>query len=91
VLSSRSDTATGNSAWVEIPVPTGPTAAEIKVTANGTDVTALLSASADGQRLRGPVTGLNLGDHRLVADAAGKKTVPFIVRVESATLNATTR
>ncbi|MEO5735085.1 MAG: DUF6351 family protein [Rubrivivax sp.] len=73
VLSSRPDTVTGNSALIEIPVPTGLTAAEIKLTANGTDVTALLAASADGRRLRGLVTGLALGDNKLVADAAGNK------------------
>jgi len=73
VLSSRPDTITGNSALVEIPVPAGLTAAEIKLTANSTDVTTMLVPSADGKRLRGLVTGLTLGDNKLVASAAGNK------------------
>lgn len=73
VLSSRPDSVTSNSALVEIAVPTGLTAAEIKLTANGTDVTPMLAASADGKRLRGLVTGLALGDNKLVADVTGNK------------------
>lgn len=73
VLSSRPDSVTSNSALVEIAVPTGLTAAEIKLTANGTDVTSMLAPSADGKRLRGLVTGLALGDNKLVADVAGNK------------------
>jgi hypothetical protein len=73
VLSSRPDTVTGNSALVEIAVPAGLTAAEIRLTANGTDVTAMLAPSADGKRLRGLVTGLALGENKLLADAGGEK------------------
>ncbi|MDQ2778807.1 MAG: DUF6351 family protein [Pseudomonadota bacterium] len=73
VLSSRPDTVTGNSVLVDIAVPAGLTAGGIKLTANGTDVTLLLAASADGKRLRGLVTGLSLGANTLVADVAGNK------------------
>lgn len=73
VLSSRPDTVTGDNALVEIPVPAGLAAAEIKLMANGTDVTAMLAVSDDGKRLRGLVSGLALGDNTLVADAAGNK------------------
>jgi len=73
LLSSRPDSVTGNSALVEIAVPAGLAAAEVKLTANGTDVTAMLTPSADGKRLRGLVTGLALGDNQLVADVAGNK------------------
>ena len=68
VLSSRPDTVTGNSALVEIAVPAGLAIGGIRMSANGTDVTSMLAASADGTRLRGLVTGLALGDNRLVAN-----------------------
>lgn len=73
LLSSRPDTVSGGSALVDIAIPAGLAAADVKVSANGIDVTPMLAASADGRHLRGLVTGLAAGDTLLVADAANNR------------------
>ena len=73
VLSSRADTVSDGSALVEVAVPSGVAASDITLSAGGTDVTPVLTASADGSRLRGIVGGLALGDVLLVADASGNR------------------
>ena len=70
VLSSRADSVTSGSALVEIGVPAGIAASDVKLTAAGTDVTSTLTTNADGTRLRGLVAGLALGDTLLAADVA---------------------
>ena len=70
VLSSRADSVTSGSALVEIAVPAGIAASDVKLTAAGTDVTSTLTTNADGTRLRGLVAGLALGDTLLAADVA---------------------
>ena len=73
VLSSRPDSVSGDSAVVDVTLPAGLTASDVKVSANGTDVTPMLKASADGLHLGGLVTGLGAGDTTLVANVAGNK------------------
>ena len=73
VLSSRPDSVSGDSALVDIAIPTGVAAADITLRANGSDVTRTLTVSTDGKHLTGLVSGLARGDTRLVADAAGGK------------------
>ena len=73
VASGRADTVTGGDAVIQVAVPEGTSAAEVKVTANGVDVTPALAASADGRLLQGRVAGLAIGDNTLVAEVAGNK------------------
>src|SRR6478609_10619651 len=64
VLSSRPDMVSDNSALIEVSVPQGLQAADLRVAANGRDVTASLKAAANG-RLRGVVDGLAVGSNTL--------------------------
>lgn len=73
VLSSRPDLVSGGDALVEVDVPKGLDAAEVRVLRDGTDVSAMLKASADGRTLRGLVSGLALGSNQLVAQAGPGK------------------
>ena len=73
VLSSRADAVSSDSALVDVAVPDTVAASDVKVSAGASDVTAMLSASADGRHLRGLITGLPLGDSTVVADVAGNK------------------
>ena len=73
VLSSRPDMVSSGSALVEIPIPDGIAAADIKLSANGVDVSSMLAASKDGKQMRGLITGLAAADTKLVANAAGNK------------------
>ncbi|MGO4395053.1 DUF6351 family protein [Variovorax sp. M-6] len=73
VLSSRADLVSGGDALVEVDVPKGLDAAEVRVLRNGSDVSAMLKASADGRKLRGLVSGLALGSNKLVAQAGTGK------------------
>ncbi|MEO5695547.1 MAG: DUF6351 family protein, partial [Burkholderiaceae bacterium] len=71
VLSSRPDTVTGGSALVDIALPVGVSASGVTLQANGTDVSSVLSPTADGRHLRGLVTGLPVGDANLLAAGPG--------------------
>ncbi len=66
-LSSKPDMVTGGDALVEVAVPAGVAAADVKVALGGTDVTAKFKASADGRKMRGLVAGLALGANKLTA------------------------
>ncbi|MEO7057579.1 MAG: DUF6351 family protein, partial [Caldimonas sp.] len=70
VLSSRPDSVTSGSALVEVAVPVGIAASDVKLSVGSTDVSSSLTASADGRKLRGLVGGLALGNSVLVADVA---------------------
>lgn len=70
VLSSRPDSVTSGSALVEIALPVGIAASDVKLSAGGTDATSSLTISADGKRLRGLVGSLASGSTLLVADVA---------------------
>lgn len=72
VLSSRPDLVTGGDALVEVDVPPELAATDLRLLRDGTDVSAVLQASADGRKLRGLVPGLVLGDNLLVAQAGSK-------------------
>lgn len=78
-LSSRSDMATGGDALVEVALPEGVAAADVRVTRNGDDVTSAFSPQPDGRALRGLVAGLAVGENTLAATAgtraAGKLAV----------------
>ncbi|WPG41015.1 DUF6351 family protein (plasmid) [Variovorax sp. EBFNA2] len=78
-LSSRPDMATGGDALVEVALPEGVAAADVRVTRNGDDVTSAFSPQPDGRALRGLVAGLAVGENTLAATAgtraAGKLAV----------------
>lgn len=71
-LSSRADMVTGGDALVQVALPEGVTAADVRVTRNGDDVSAAFSAQADGRTLRGLVAGLVQGENTLAASAGDK-------------------
>lgn len=66
-LSSRPDMVTGNDALVEVTIPDGVAAADVKVVLGSLDMTTAFKASADGRSVRGLVSGLGLGTNKLVA------------------------
>jgi len=72
-LSGRPDMVTGGDALVEVAVPAGIAAADVRVALDGVDVTSGFTAMADGRKLRGLVSGLALGSSKLVAKVAGDK------------------
>ncbi len=72
-LSSRPHMVTGNDALVEVTVPTGVVAADVKVALGSTDVPSAFKASADGRAVRGLVPGLAVGANKLVARTADGK------------------
>jgi hypothetical protein len=69
VLSSRPDMVSGGTAFVEVASPAGITATDITMQLNGIDVSSAFAKRADG-RVTGLVTGLTVGDNKLVAKAA---------------------
>lgn len=73
VLSSRPDLVSGGDALVEVAVPDGLAAADVRLLRNGDDVSAMLEPATDGRTLRGLVGGLGLGANRLVATIGGDK------------------
>ncbi len=73
VMSSHADSATGGSAVVDVSLPVGYAASDIKLNAGSTDVTSTLKLTADGHSLRGLVTGLAQGNTTLVATLAGDR------------------
>lgn len=73
ILSSRADMVSGGDALVEVVLPDGIDAAEVRVTLNGEDVTAAFTAQASSRALRGLVTGLEVGDNHLTAKAGQGK------------------
>jgi hypothetical protein len=72
-LSGRPDMVTGGDALVEVAVPAGIAAGDVRLARNGTDVTSAFTASSDGRKLRGLVAGLAAGANKLVAQVAGNK------------------
>jgi hypothetical protein len=70
-LSNRADLVSGGDALVEVRVPKGVALSRVKVTRNGTDVTALFSA-AGSNALRGLVTGLVEGRNEVAARIDGR-------------------
>ncbi|MDM0072522.1 DUF6351 family protein [Variovorax sp. J31P207] len=73
ILSSRADMVSGGDALLEIALPDGIDAAEVQVTRNGEDVTPAFTAQASGRALRGLVTGLDVGNNHLAAEAGHGK------------------
>ncbi len=69
-LSSRPDMVSAGDALVEISAPAGVTV--VTLTANGADVSSVLSAGPAPNTWRGLVTGLNIGKNQLEARAGGK-------------------
>ncbi|MDM0117616.1 DUF6351 family protein [Variovorax sp. J22R133] len=78
-LSSSADLVSGGDALVEVSVPAELDARDVKVSRNGDDVTASLKPSGDGRSLRGLVSGLALGENKLVAKIGTDKAYGDIV------------
>ena len=79
ILSSRPDMVSGGDALVRVELPTGMAARDVKLSLNGTDVTARVAADAGGRALTGLVTGFALGSNTLVATASGKTSTRLTV------------
>jgi hypothetical protein len=58
---------TGSDALVEVTLPVGVAATDLKVALGGSDVSTAFKENADGRSIRGLVSGLSLGDNKLVA------------------------
>jgi hypothetical protein len=71
-LSGRADMVTGGDTLLEVALPEGVAAADVRVTRNGEDVTAAFAVQPGGRSLRGLVTGLALGNNTLAAKASAK-------------------
>jgi len=69
-LSSRPDLVSGGDTLLEITLPQGVEASNVKLTRGGTDVSAMVKPSDNGRALRGLVTGLAVGDNKLIAKTA---------------------
>ncbi|TDO52443.1 hypothetical protein EV643_102282 [Kribbella sp. VKM Ac-2527] len=70
ILSGRPDTVSGGDALVQVGVPAGVRADEVRVTLNGTDVTSAFALGNDA--LIGLVGGMRSGSNTLRADAVGR-------------------
>lgn len=81
VVSSKKDLVTAGDAVIEVALPAGVTASQVKLLRNGVDVTPSLVAT-DSQTLRGIVTGLVDGQNQIdaVIDASGRKFATLTVR-----------
>ncbi len=80
-LSSRPDMVTGGSALVAVDAPAGVPLSDVRVTANGTDVTATFRDDDKHHRLVGLVEGLAVGRNELTVshtDTASVATVTLI-------------
>ncbi|MGH9257667.1 MAG: DUF6351 family protein [Vicinamibacterales bacterium] len=67
VVSSRPEFVTGGDVLVRVDVPAGTATGGVRVSLNGTDVTARLRADAAGRSLTGLIDGLTLGPNQMVA------------------------
>ncbi|MFC7515627.1 DUF6351 family protein [Herbaspirillum sp. GCM10030257] len=77
VLSSRADFVSGGDALVEVSVPTGVNASDIKVDVGGRDVTSAFAVR--NGRLAGLVSGLANGDNTITAQGNGFKAASLKV------------
>ncbi|CAN5485929.1 DUF6351 family protein [soil metagenome] len=78
-LSGRPDMVSGGDALVEVAVPAGIVAADVRLALAGADVTSVFTASSDGRKLRGLVAGLAPGNNKLVAQVEGNKAYGELV------------
>lgn len=72
VLSSSESRVTDGSALIELQLPAGAAAADVRVTQGGNDVTTAFTAAIDGKTLRGVVRGMPLGRVMVAADIGAK-------------------
>ena len=79
ILSSRPDMVTGGDALVRVELPAGMAARDVKLTLNGTDVTAKVNPDAAGRSLTGLVTGFALGTNTLAATGSNKASTRLSV------------
>ena len=70
-LSNQPHLLSGGDALVRVDVPPAVALGKVRVTLNGTDVTAAFRQNAGAHALEGVVTGLQLGGNQLAATAAG--------------------
>src|SRR3954470_15555579 len=71
-LSNRADLISDGDALVEVQVPKTVPMKKVTLTLNGRDVGDSFVADEDARTLRGVVTGLAVGDNRLIADSNGQ-------------------
>ena len=79
ILSSRPDMVTGGDALVRVELPAGMAARDVKLTLNGTDVTAKVNPDATGRSLTGLVSGFALGTNTLAATGSNKASTRLAV------------
>ena len=79
VSNPRLDMVSGGDVLVAVDVPAGMAARDVRVTANGADVTASFRADAAGRTLTGLVTGLTTGPNAIAATTSGGAPVRLTV------------
>jgi len=91
VLSSKKDLVTAGDMVIDVPLPTGVTASQVKVLRNGADVTPSLVVTGS-QALRGLVDGLVDGQNQIeaVVSSSGRKFATLTVRNSAVTVSAMT-
>jgi hypothetical protein len=72
-LSNRADLVSGGDALVEVSLPRGVRAGDVRIRLNGANITGQFQADASGKVLRGLVTGLAVGRNELSAEADGHR------------------
>jgi len=78
VLSNRADLVSAGDVLVEVKIPTGVSAANVRVFDDGRDVTSAFAVRSNG-RFEGLVTGLSLGQNVLTATAKGARQARVVV------------
>lgn len=79
VLGNRADLVSGGQSLVEVRLPPGVDASQLRMTLNGQDVTGDFAVRANG-RYMGLVTGLQEGENKLVAQAGGAAAGHLVIR-----------
>ncbi len=79
VSNPRADMVSGGNVLIQVDIPAGVAARDVRVTLNNADVTATFRADAAGRALTGLVTGLANGSNALAAAANGRSGVKLAV------------
>lgn len=78
ILSNRADLVSGDDVLVEIRVPEGVAAADLRMQLNGSDVTGQFAQTSEGN-MQGLVTGLELGKNTITADWPGSNAEAEVI------------
>ncbi|MEX2556326.1 MAG: DUF6351 family protein [Actinomycetota bacterium] len=79
VLSNRADLISGGDALVEVMMPAGSSAAQLRMDEDGRDVRQAFAARKDG-RITGMITGLSLGDNVVTARLSDGRAAQITIK-----------